>query len=246
MSAITDSLGTSPIRTRGLSTTSTAPSCSARIVSSLDAAVRLEHTTTGIGESVISFRRKAIVAGASTGGTEVLRQFLDEMPPNAPPVVIVQHMPEKFTSAFARRLDETSPMTVREASAGDVLRPGLALIAPGNQHLTLHRNAAGAICVMLDDGPLVNLHRPSVDVLFSSAARVLGNGGVGVLMTGMGRDGAKGLLEMRSAGALTIVQDEATSVVFGMPGAAIDIDAAMHVVSERNLAGTALGGCAGG
>lgn len=188
--------------------------------------------------------RHVIVAGASTGGTEVLRQFLDAMPAGAPPIVIVQHMPERFTAAFARRLHETAAVEVREAVEGDVLRPGLALIAPGDRHLTLIRQGSGALSVALHDTPLVNRHRPSVDVLFSSAARTLGTLGVGVLMTGMGRDGAKGLLAMRTAGAQTIVQDEATSVVFGMPKAAIELAAAMHVVAAPALAATALEACA--
>jgi two-component system chemotaxis response regulator CheB len=187
-----------------------------------------------------------IVAGASTGGTEVLRRFLDAMPADAPPVVIVQHMPERFTAAFAKRLDQTSAMQVREAVTGDVLRSGVALIAPGDRHITLIRQGANILGVALQDTPLVNRHRPSVDVLFSSAARALGNLGVGVLMTGMGRDGARGLLEMKAAGAQTIVQDEATSVVFGMPKAAIDLDAALHVVADHAIARTVLEACGGG
>ncbi len=189
--------------------------------------------------------RNVVVAGASTGGTEALRQFLDAMPPDAPPVVIVQHMPERFTSAFARRLNETSAMEVREAAHGDTLRPGLALIAPGDRHLTLIRQGANALTVALQDTPLVNRHRPSVDVLFSSAARTLGSSGIGVLLTGMGRDGARGLLEMRNAGGQTIVQDESTSVVFGMPKAAIELDAAMHVVASQAIARTVLELCGG-
>jgi len=187
--------------------------------------------------------RQIVVVGASTGGTEVLRQFLDAMPADAPPIVIVQHMPERFTAAFARRLNETSAMDVREAAAGDVLRSGLALIAPGDRHITLIRQGANTLSVSLHDTALVNRHRPSVDVLFSSAARTLGNMGIGVLMTGMGRDGARGLLEMRTAGARTIVQDEATSVVFGMPKAAIELGAAMHVVGGAAIAATVLDGC---
>jgi len=187
-----------------------------------------------------------VVAGASTGGTEVLRQFLDAMPADAPPIVIVQHMPERFTAAFARRLNETSAMEVREAGSGDLLKQGVALIAPGDRHLTLMRKGASTFAVALQNAPLVNRHRPSVDVLFSSAARTLSSAGIGVLLTGMGRDGAKGLLEMRHAGARTIVQDEATSVVFGMPRAAIEIEAAMHVVSDHALARTVLEACAGG
>ena len=171
-----------------------------------------------------------IAIGASTGGTEVLRLLLDAMPADAPPIAIVQHMPERFTAAFARRLNETSPMFVREAVAGDVLRPGMALVAPGDRHMSLVRSGRGSLTVALHDGPLVNRHRPSVDVLFSSAARTLGGAAAGVLLTGMGRDGAHGLLEMRTAGALTMAQDEASSIVFGMPKAAIEIGAAAKVL----------------
>ncbi len=196
--------------------------------------------------SATGWHRHVIVVGASTGGTEVLRRFLDAMPADAPPVVIVQHMPERFTAAFAKRLDQTSAMQVREAVTGDVLRSGVALIAPGDRHITLLRQGANILGIALQDTPLVNRHRPSVDVLFSSAARALGNLGIGVLMTGMGRDGAKGLLEMKVAGAQTIVQDEATSVVFGMPKAAIDLDAALHVVADHAIARAVLEACGGG
>ncbi len=201
-------------------------------------AVRRQKVAMAVGTT-----RHVIVAGASTGGTEALRHFLDSMPADAPPAVIVQHMPERFTSAFARRLNETSAMEVREAAAGDVLRPGLALIAPGDRHITLIRQGTNTLSVNLQDTPLVNRHRPSVDVLFSSAARALGSSGIGVLMTGMGRDGARGLLEMKNAGAQTVVQDEATSVVFGMPRAAIELDAAMHVVGGGAMARTVLELC---
>jgi two-component system, chemotaxis family, protein-glutamate methylesterase/glutaminase len=187
-----------------------------------------------------------VVAGASTGGTEVLRSFLDAMPADAPPIVIVQHMPEQFTTAFARRLNETSAMEVREARAGDVLRPGLALVAPGDRHLTIARQGVHGFTVMLDAAPPVNRHRPSVDVLFSSAARSLGRAAIGVLMTGMGRDGAKGLLQMKTAGAFTLAQDEATSVVFGMPRAAIEMNAVTQVAAASDLAPMVLEACAGG
>ena len=179
--------------------------------------------------------RHVIVIGASTGGTEVLKQLLDAMPPDAPPMVIVQHMPEHFTGAFARRLNETSAMSVREAVAGDVVRPGTALIAPGDRHIALVWQGRGVLGIALHDGPLVNRHRPSVDVLFASAARTLGASAVGVLMTGMGRDGAKGLLAMKKAGALTIAQDEASSIVFGMPRAAIELGAVGRVVCADRI-----------
>ena len=181
-----------------------------------------------------------IVVGASTGGTEVLKQLLDAMPADGPPIVIVQHMPERFTAAFARRLNESSAMHVREAAPGDTVRPGTALITPGDRHLSLAWGGASSLGIALHDGPLVNRHRPSVDVLFSSAARTLGKSAIGVLLTGMGRDGAKGLLEMRKAGALTMAQDEASSIVFGMPRAAIELGAAMKVVAADLLAATLL------
>lgn len=179
---------------------------------------------------------KLIAIGASTGGTEVLKQLLDAMPADAPPILIVQHMPERFTAAFARRLNETSPMTVREAVAGEELRAGTALLAPGDRHMMVVRQSRDAVGVALLDAPLVNRHRPSVDVLFSSAARTFGGAAAGVLLTGMGRDGAQGLLEMRNAGAWTIAQDEASSIVFGMPRAAIELGAASSVLSAEFIA----------
>ena len=183
---------------------------------------------------------QVIAIGASTGGTEVLKQLLDAMPAGAPPIAIVQHMPERFTAAFARRLNETSAMSVREAAPGDVLRAGTALIAPGDRHMMLVRQGRDSVGIALLDAPLVNRHRPSVDVLFSSAARAFGGAAVGVLLTGMGRDGAQGLLDMRTAGAFTMAQDEASSVVFGMPKAAIEIGAASKVLSIDLIAAALL------
>ncbi len=161
-----------------------------------------------------------ICVGASTGGTEALRDLLLQMPADAPATVIVQHMPAGFTAAFARRLDQTVAMTVREAADNDELRPGLALIAPGDHHLALRRIGAGYRVRVLD-GPFVSRHRPSVDVLFRSAAQGAGPNAVGLIMTGMGDDGADGLAEMRAAGARTLAQDEDSCVVFGMPKEAI-------------------------
>lgn len=163
---------------------------------------------------------KVIVVGASTGGTEALRELLEALPPDAPGVVIVQHMPAGFTNAFARRLNESCKVEVKEAEAGDRVLEGRALIAPGNRHTEIHRTGAHYV-VHVSDGPLVSRHRPSVDVLFRSAARAAGPNAVGVIMTGMGADGADGLLDMKKAGAATIAQDEATCVVFGMPKEAI-------------------------
>jgi len=164
---------------------------------------------------------KVIAIGASTGGTEALRLVLEAMPPDAPGLVIVQHMPEGFTSAFAQRLNQTCRIAVKEAASGDRVIAGRALIAPGNRHTLVHRSGAHYV-VEVVDGPLVSRHRPSVDVLFRSVAQAVGPNAVGVIMTGMGSDGAEGLLEMKLAGALTFAQDEASCVVFGMPKEAID------------------------
>ncbi|ROR01912.1 protein-glutamate methylesterase/protein-glutamine glutaminase [Desulfosoma caldarium] len=172
---------------------------------------------------------KVIAMGASTGGTEALKAVLMEMPPNSPGIVIVQHMPPKFTTAFAKRLDGCCAIQVKEAQNGDSVRPGLALIAPGNEHMVLKRSGA-RYYVEVKDGPMVCHQRPSVDVLFHSVARYAGANAVGVIMTGMGRDGAKGLLQMRQSGARTIAQDESSCVVFGMPKEAIRLGAAETVV----------------
>ncbi|HET7824535.1 MAG TPA: chemotaxis-specific protein-glutamate methyltransferase CheB [Anaeromyxobacter sp.] len=172
---------------------------------------------------------KLVAVGASTGGPEAIRAILERLPPDAPPLVVVQHMPEPFTAAFARRLAGICRVEVREARDGDRVRAGLALVAPGNHHVAVRRGG-GQLRVDVVDGPLVSGHRPSVDVLFRSVARAAGAGAVGVLLTGMGDDGAEGLCEMRAAGAHTIAQDEDTSVVFGMPGEAIARGAAAEVL----------------
>jgi len=172
---------------------------------------------------------RIVVVGASTGGTEALRRLLQDLPPDSPGLVIVQHMPEVFTAAFARRLNETCRIEVREASDGDHVVAGRALIAPGNRH-TLVRRSGARYAVEIADGPLVSRHRPSVDVLFRSAAQAAGVNAVGVILTGMGDDGAEGLLEMKRAGARTLAQDEATCVVFGMPKEAIARGAADDVL----------------
>ncbi|MBU0966596.1 MAG: chemotaxis response regulator protein-glutamate methylesterase [Proteobacteria bacterium] len=170
--------------------------------------------------AMIQTTEKVIVVGASTGGTEALRIFLESLPADCPGIVIVQHMPEGFTRAFSRRLDGLCRITVKEAADNDTVVRGRALIAPGNQHTLLKRSGARYF-LEVKDGPLVCRHRPSVDVLFRSAARYGGKNVVGVIMTGMGDDGAQGMLEMRQAGAYTIAQDEASCVVFGMPNEAI-------------------------
>ncbi len=163
---------------------------------------------------------RIVVVGASTGGTEALKEFLEALPEDTPGIVIVQHMPEHFTAAFARRLDGLCRLTVKEAEDGDTILRGRALIAPGNRHTLLKRSGA-RYYVEVKDGPLVCRHRPSVDVLFRSAARYAQKNAVGVIMTGMGDDGARGMKELHDTGAYTIAQDEATSVVFGMPNEAI-------------------------
>ncbi len=177
---------------------------------------------------------RIVAIGASTGGTEALAALLQAMPPDGPGIVVVQHMPEGFTAAFSARLNGLCRIEVREAAAGDRVRPGLALIAPGNRH-ALVRRRADAYEIELSDGPLVSRHRPSVDVLFRSVAQAAGGGAIGVLMTGMGDDGARGLLEMKQAGAATLAQDESSCVVFGMPREAIARGAVDEVVGLDRL-----------
>jgi two-component system, chemotaxis family, protein-glutamate methylesterase/glutaminase len=177
---------------------------------------------------------KVVVVGASTGGTEAILEFLASMPPDAPAIVIVQHMPEVFTAGFARRLDSMCQIEVKEAANGDRVLQGRALIAPGNRHTVLRRSG-GHYVVEVTDGPLVSRHRPSVDVLFRSAAQAAGPNAIGVIMTGMGDDGAAGLLEMKEAGAWTMAQDEASCVVFGMPKEAIERGAVHEICSIANL-----------
>jgi len=170
--------------------------------------------------AMIQTTEKIVVVGASTGGTEALREFLEAMPADCPGMVIVQHMPAIFTARFAERLNDLCRVTVREAVDGDSVIRGQALIAPGNRHLLLKRSGA-RYYVEVNDGPLVSRHRPSVDVLFRSAARFGGGNVVGVIMTGMGDDGSTGMLEMKQAGAVNVAQDEESCVVFGMPAEAI-------------------------
>jgi len=177
-----------------------------------------------------------ICMGASTGGTESLRVVLEALPAASPGIVIVQHMPEKFTEAFARRLDGLCEMEVKEAADGDTVLRGRVLIAPGDRHMLLQRSGA-RYYVAVKNGPLVSRHRPSVDVLFRSAATYAGANAVGIIMTGMGDDGARGMVEMKAAGAVTIAQDEATSVVFGMPKEAIARGVVDKVLPLDHLAG---------
>lgn len=177
---------------------------------------------------------KLIIIGASTGGPEAIKDFLIRMPPDCPGILIAQHMPEGFTYSFARRLDSLCKISVKEAEHGERVLPGHAYIAPGHSHLMLGRSGANYL-THLDQGPLVNRHRPSVDVLFGSAAKFAGHNAVGVILTGMGKDGARGMQEMRAAGAYNFAQDEASCVVFGMPREAIAIGAAHEVGSLHAL-----------
>ncbi|MBF0212482.1 MAG: chemotaxis response regulator protein-glutamate methylesterase [Magnetococcales bacterium] len=185
---------------------------------------------------------KVICIGASTGGTEALRVVLEALPADAPGVVVVQHMPESFTTSFAKRLDGLCQVSVKEAEDGDMVLTGRVLIAPGNLHMLLHRSGS-RYRVEVREGPLVSRHRPSVDVLFRSAARAAGPNAIGVILTGMGDDGAQGLLEMRQAGAQTLAEDESTCVVFGMPKEAIRRGAAQAVHPLEKIAGEVLKRC---
>ncbi|UCH46087.1 MAG: chemotaxis response regulator protein-glutamate methylesterase [Nitrospiraceae bacterium] len=193
-------------------------------------------------KAMIQTTEKVIVVGASTGGTEALRIFLEALPADSPGIVIVQHMPEKFTTAFARRLDTICQVSVKEAEDNDTVLRGHALIAPGNRHALIRRSGA-RYYVEIKNGPLVSRHRPSVDVLFRSAARYAGKNALGVIMTGMGDDGAKGMLEMKEAGAFNIAQDESTSVVFGMPNEAIKRGGVDKVLPLQRIAQEIIWNC---
>nr|WP_319400357.1 chemotaxis response regulator protein-glutamate methylesterase [uncultured Carboxylicivirga sp.] len=191
-------------------------------------------------DKVSSYKRiisteNVIVLGASTGGTEAIRTFLKALPAKMPGIAIVQHMPEGFTKSFANSLNNICELEVKEAEQGDKLYQGRVLIAPGNKHMLLKR-VGKEYSVDVKEGPLVNRHRPSVDVLFRSAARYAGNNATGIILTGMGNDGAKGLLELKESGAHTIAQDEASSVVFGMPKEAIKLGGADEILSLEKIA----------
>ncbi len=177
---------------------------------------------------------KIIAIGASTGGTEALRYIMSRLPENFPPMLITQHMPEYFTKAFAEHLSQISRVKVREASDGDEVTSGLALVAKGNYHMLL-RKRGDRYFVEIKDGPLVCRQKPSVDILFDSVAKNAESNSIGVILTGMGSDGAVGLLHMKEAGAYTIAQDEATSVVFGMPGQAIKLNAAHRILPLNQI-----------
>jgi len=176
-----------------------------------------------------------IAVGASTGGTEAIKELLVALPPDTPGMVITQHIPAAFSAPFAKRMDGVSAMTVCEAEDGQQILPGHVFIAPGDRHLRVERSGARYLC-RLDDGPPVNRHKPSVDVLFHSVAEQVGQNAVGVLLTGMGDDGARGLLALKEAGASTIAQDEASSVVWGMPGEAVRLGAAQEVLPLARIA----------
>ena len=184
--------------------------------------------------SLIKTTNKIIAIGASTGGTEALKELLEKMPPSAPPIMIVQHMPQHFTKSFAQRLNQICAIEVKEAEDREILSPGKALIAPGNMHMELRRSGA-VYYVQLHNGPMVYHQRPSVDILFDSVAKYAGRNAVGVILTGMGKDGAAGLLNMKNEGAYTIAQDEKSCVVFGMPKEAIEMGAAKKTVSLNHI-----------
>jgi two-component system chemotaxis response regulator CheB len=191
------------------------------------------------GKRVLRTTDRIFAIGASTGGTEAIRELLEVMPPDAPAIVISQHIPAAFSKHFAERMNRCSAMSVCEAQDGQYILPGHVYIAPGDQHLLIERDGARYRC-RLSNGPHVNRHRPSVDVMFRSVAQNVGPNATGVILTGMGDDGARGLKEMMEAGAPTIAQDEATSVVWGMPGTAVKLGAAQHVLPLQKIAGEML------
>jgi two-component system, chemotaxis family, protein-glutamate methylesterase/glutaminase len=191
--------------------------------------------TARVATAPISTTNIILAIGASTGGTEAIRELLAQLPPDAPGTVITQHIPRAFSAAFARRLNDSSALRVQEAEDGQQVLPGHAYVAPGDRHLKVERSGARYLC-RLDHGPAVNHLRPSVDVLFESVAQAAGARCIGVLLTGMGRDGAQGLLQMRNGGSQTIAQDEASSVVWGMPGEAVALGAAQLVLPLSAIA----------
>ena len=182
---------------------------------------------------------KLLAIGASTGGTVAVEAMVKQLPADAPGTVIVQHIPGGFSASFANRLNDVCAMEVREAKDGDRVVPGVILVAPGGWHMVLTKSGADYL-VRIKDGPLVHYQKPAVDVLFQSVAKTAGANAIGVILTGMGADGAKGLLAMRESGSLTISQDEATSLVFGMPKEAIALGAASEILPLNNIAGRVL------
>ena len=211
----------------------------ARVRKTVAAAIISERLTAdAILPSVVgrfSSTEKLIIIGASTGGTEAIREVLTRLPADVPGILVTQHMPEAFTKSFADRLNSLCKISVKEAEHNERILPGHAYIAPGHSHLLLRRSGANYM-TELSQGPPVNRHRPSVDVLFRSAANVAGANALGIILTGMGKDGAQGMLEMRQAGSHTIAQDEASCVVFGMPKEAIAVGGACEVMPLQNIA----------
>jgi two-component system chemotaxis response regulator CheB len=207
-------------------------------------AARRRHGTpsTTPGRPSAPARRELVALGASTGGPDAVRRILAEFLPTSPPVLVVQHMPAGFTRAFAKHLDEVSRIDVREAVAGDRLRPGLAVIAPGGRHLRVRRAGTG-LEVLVAGGPLVSRHRPSVDVLFESVAECVGQCAVAALLTGMGDDGARGMQKLRDVRAYTLAQDEQSSVVYGMPKAAVDLGVVDEIANLDVLGAAILRQC---
>jgi two-component system chemotaxis response regulator CheB len=211
----------------------------AQVIPKLTADAILAKSTS---QAMIQTTEKVVVIGASTGGTEALSQLLQALPLDAPGILVVQHMPEVFTARFAERLNTICRITVKEATGEESVLRGQALIAPGNKHLLLKRSGA-RYHIELRDGPLVSRHRPSVDVLFRSAARYAGSNAVGVILTGMGDDGAKGMLEMKEAGAYNIAQDEASCVVYGMPAEAVKLSAVDRILPLNMIANEVVSLC---
>jgi two-component system, chemotaxis family, protein-glutamate methylesterase/glutaminase len=212
------------------------------------AAARINPTPTSpvvpLESAAVVFDSSALIAiGASTGGTEALKEVLTRLPATTPGIVVTQHIPPVFSRAFAARLNELCAIEVREAANGDVVKPGRALVAPGNFHMLVRKSPEG-YRVQVTDGPQVCYQRPSADVMFSSIAGAAGNHAVGVILTGMGSDGAQGLLKMKRAGAKTIAQDEASCVIFGMPKEAIKLGGVDRIVSLSNIAAAILTDCA--
>ncbi len=205
---------------------------SPNLVKSGPVAVPQAEVSQAISPAIAS--KKFIFIGSSTGGTEAVRNFLSVMPPNSPAILIAQHMPEHFTGPFARRLNATCQMTVKEATHNERIQPGHVYVAPGHSHLQICKSG-GMYYTYLSDAEPVNRHRPSVDVLFESAARYVGKNAIGVMLTGMGKDGAAGMLKMKEAGAYNMAQDESSCVVFGMPRAAIELGATHEVNSLSAL-----------
>lgn len=199
------------------------------------------HRLSGKGDDAVpqgrpGWQNRLIMIGASTGGTEAIKAVLSDMPRDCPGIVMTQHMPELFTRSFAERLDRTCPIRVKEAEDGEAVRPGHAYLAPGNHHLAVRRRPGGGYLCVLSDGELVNRHRPSVEVLFRSGASCVGRNAIGVMLTGMGKDGAVAMREMRDAGAWNIAQDEESCIVFGMPREAIAVGAVHQVLPLESIA----------